>query len=303
MGQESQIYVKVDGKLIIANYYSWNYGERMVSRARHGIEYIKDRLEEFGTFGCKNPFYDKWQILKLSRIFDVNFDMHDIAISQDLFKEYKEQFSDRPMKQYFFDYQQNSDGQLFIAVNTKTKEIKYAFVKEGENSPLNAFEYMEWDNCPGWNVIGKDWVNVCKANDKAIKEMATLMTVDEVIHFKNLYEETFNEFLALVDFELIRYGNYYGLHDLQGANLGDVEYDRFADASKVIDRLDTYIKDQIVCDLEEELDIQGEDWGDVLKQAKIKDIKGDYSYEIAVLDMILYHSDEINLDLCKYVED
>ena len=41
MGQRSQIYVRYNKKLVIANYYQWNYGEQMISRARYGIEYIR----------------------------------------------------------------------------------------------------------------------------------------------------------------------------------------------------------------------------------------------------------------------
>ena len=43
MGQRSQIYIRYKtetGYHLIANYYQWNYGERMISRARYGIEYL-----------------------------------------------------------------------------------------------------------------------------------------------------------------------------------------------------------------------------------------------------------------------
>lgn len=46
MGQRSQIYVRynkkdmngVNCKKLIANYYQWNYGERMISRATGGVQ-------------------------------------------------------------------------------------------------------------------------------------------------------------------------------------------------------------------------------------------------------------------------
>jgi len=47
MGQRSQVYVRYNKKLVVTNYYQWNYGERMISRARYGIEYIKDSLLEY----------------------------------------------------------------------------------------------------------------------------------------------------------------------------------------------------------------------------------------------------------------
>ena len=49
MGQRSQIYVRYNKnntqKGLIANYYGWNYGERMISRARWGIEFIKEHFK------------------------------------------------------------------------------------------------------------------------------------------------------------------------------------------------------------------------------------------------------------------
>ena len=53
MGQRSQIYVrfnKENGQSgLIANYYGWNFGERMISRARWGIECIKEHFEYIST--------------------------------------------------------------------------------------------------------------------------------------------------------------------------------------------------------------------------------------------------------------
>ena len=45
IGQRSQIYIRLkdrnNNKYLFAKYYGWNYGERMISRARYGIDYIK----------------------------------------------------------------------------------------------------------------------------------------------------------------------------------------------------------------------------------------------------------------------
>lgn len=49
MGQRSQIYVRASGQLIVANYYQWNYAERMISRARYGIEYI-DSVKDYSDW-------------------------------------------------------------------------------------------------------------------------------------------------------------------------------------------------------------------------------------------------------------
>ena len=78
MGQRSQIYARFNEdnkKGLIANYYQWNYGERMISRAKWGIEHIKNTL--------KYDWYYRQEsnVTRLSRIFDTNFDMKDIQIS------------------------------------------------------------------------------------------------------------------------------------------------------------------------------------------------------------------------------
>ena len=77
MGQRSQIYIRIASEydktpILYAKYYGWNYGERMISRARHGIEYIKAYLEYKS---------DKNTQEKINKIFDVNFDMKDVIIT------------------------------------------------------------------------------------------------------------------------------------------------------------------------------------------------------------------------------
>ena len=61
MGQRSQIYIRYNGKLIVANYYQWNYGERMISRCRS----ILERLD--GMLGYKFLFSDENEIETLKR--------------------------------------------------------------------------------------------------------------------------------------------------------------------------------------------------------------------------------------------
>lgn len=49
MGQRSQIFVRFEKELgekeIVARYFNWNYGERMISRVYHTIAWIKAHLE------------------------------------------------------------------------------------------------------------------------------------------------------------------------------------------------------------------------------------------------------------------
>lgn len=185
MGQRSQIYVRYNGKLIIANYYQWNYGERMISRARWGMEYLKYYVENEYDFAFRDNSYTE----RMRRIFDVNFDMHDIAISCDIIKE-EEEYGNGDFNGYVFNRQDNNDGQLYIDI--KDGRIYYCFRDwtnhdDGTTSDaiMNAAEYMDWDS--------KDWENseyitdegkaACRANIEAIESWAELMTLEQLDDF------------------------------------------------------------------------------------------------------------------------
>lgn len=188
MGQRSQIYVRFnneDGKGLIANYYQWNYGERMVSRAKWGIDLIKETLKYHWYYQQKS------NAIRLSRIFDTNFDMKDIQISCDIIAEYKEDFQDFPetkFNDYVFKMQDNNDGKLVIDINKDI--IKYAFLDCNANSDniMNGELYMIWDNGENWaesQYITKQDISICKEDIKYISENAELMTKEEVEEFIN----------------------------------------------------------------------------------------------------------------------
>lgn len=184
MGQRSQIYVRYNKKLVVANYYQWNYGEKMISRARYGIEYVKDNLLEYRNFIFNDPF----QMERLSRIFDTNFDMKDVQISTNIIEEWKDQFFDDNFNDVVFWWQDNNNGRLFVDI-LEDGTIKYAFLGYDcdVKNIMNATQYMEWDS--------KDWKNSeyiddeqkkqCEDNLKTIEEMATLMTKEEIEDFIN----------------------------------------------------------------------------------------------------------------------
>ena len=186
MGQRSQIYLRYNGKLVFANYYQWNYGERMISRARWGIEYVRKFVDEKYDF----VFRDSAYITRMSRVFDTNFDMKDVALSCDIVKEWAELFSDEPFNDFVFNQQDNNDGQLYVDI--KDGKIYYGFRdwtihKDGSTDDviMDAAEYMDWD--------GNDWENseyitdeqkeACRKNIKAIEEMAELMTLEQLDDF------------------------------------------------------------------------------------------------------------------------
>ena len=183
MGQRSQIYVRYNNgnkKGLIANYYSWNYGERMISRAKWGIYHILENL--------KYDWYykDKTHATKLSRIFDTNFDMQDIAISCDIIAERAELYPEENFNDSVFLMQDNNDGKLLMDINTDG--IKYAFLNRDANLDhiMDGEAYMCWDDEENWRenkYLSKEAVKTCEDNIKYISENATLMTKEEVIEF------------------------------------------------------------------------------------------------------------------------
>lgn len=183
MGMRSQIYVRFDGedkKGLIANYYGWNFGERMISRASWGIAHILDSL----NFNYDLFYADKTNVKKLSRVFDVNFDLHDVAISCDIIAEYNELFSDEDFNNCVFKEQDNNDGKLFVDIHKDG--VKYAFLDSDADTDniMDAEAYMCWDIGEEWrNNLSEDEVKTCEGNIKYISENATLMTKEEIEAF------------------------------------------------------------------------------------------------------------------------
>lgn len=208
MGERSQIYIRYNVNCIsgsatdnpttenyrglIARYYQWNYGERMVSRARYIIEHIQDKF-----MGYKGFFGETDKIEKLNRICDVNFDMNDIVMSSNIIKEIEEEFDGDTA--YLFN-QDNNDGQLYIDVTDNG--IKYCFTEYcHEGKPMDGERYMKW-NCenedhPNWHIpyeyMDKKTIRYTEKNIKAIDKMAKLMTAEEL---KSFLEDDYSYLIA-----------------------------------------------------------------------------------------------------------
>lgn len=131
---------------------------------------------------------------------------------------------------------------------------------------------------------------------------------------KNKWEKIFDEFLDLIEFSLIKHkiefedeDGIWSLVDLQGANLGNIELDRFKNATGIVDRLEIYINDYFIEDIENLLDEKGIEvtWGSDYQEYidNAKDLLPDASWDFDVLDMICNHVDEINLENCTYEEE
>lgn len=205
MGQRSQIYVRAtlhdDRKVLIARYFQWNYGERMISRARWTIEAILERM------GQSNYYWENRQLEKMARIIDVNFDMHDITMSTDVIEEYREWSKKEKLdfNQCAFFGQDNNDGKLLIDVNLKEQTVKYAFLDDDASTDyiMDAEGYMLWDSTYSHDpkeLSETDWreelynpeddpeecketLQTCEENIKVIASSATLMTKEEVDEF------------------------------------------------------------------------------------------------------------------------
>lgn len=200
MGQRSQIYIRIKDNYnelpkLYAKYFGWNFGERMISRARHGIGYILDNDNKLESDYTKE---------KIDRIFEVNFDMKDIVISSDIIKEWIEQFSDcYKANDYIFKLCDNNDGKLFIDV-VQNGEIKFCFTDYDLNI-LSPEEYMNWDyetwrNSP---YLSKENVEICENNIKFINENAKAMTKEELEEFINFdYSKQIEELAKKLNLEI-----------------------------------------------------------------------------------------------------
>ena len=119
---------------------------------------------------------------------------------------------------------------------------------------------------------------------------------------KNTYEELFDAFLNITEFRLLKHNDgTFSLEDRQCANLGDIEDDRFETASEVLDRMDVYIQDYLAAGIEDALDEESIaidcDWEEY---GKYRDLIPDYRFDFDLLDMIVNHSNEVDLNNCDY---
>ena len=183
MGERSQIYVKVDGKLEVANYYHWNYGDRMISRARYGIEWIKGMIEH--PYVMKRAYGSGFEGFR--RMWDVNFDYKTITVSSDILEGYDQMLQDLHLSDLVFREQGCNDGKLFVLVNTEPRTIEYCFTENDCSNPMSAEQYMDW-NVPKWRdddyvFLSKQMKRKTFNNIKAIAKIASVMTQKELSEF------------------------------------------------------------------------------------------------------------------------
>ena len=125
---------------------------------------------------------------------------------------------------------------------------------------------------------------------------------------QNKWEQLLNQFMDLTEFSLIKHKDGWGLYDRQGANLGDIESDRFSNAEQIFERMDVYINDYIIEDIKRCLAVKGllpeyeyDGWDDMLINAA--PLLPENKFEFDLLDMIINHYDEIDLNNVYYEEE
>lgn len=192
MGQRSQIYClfeqvdKDDKKVLLARYYQWNYGEFMISRIRHFVEYIKNTANDYVGRNMFHYWYtDRGNIHKMVRILDTNFDIESVVISHDILEEYNYYGRKGSFKDYVFE-QDNNDGACFLYVKNDGT-IKCLFTDTSFIDRLTPYEYLKD------YTINND-KEVCLDNCKYITENTEMMTNEE-------WEELFfnNDLSSLVE--------------------------------------------------------------------------------------------------------
>ena len=124
---------------------------------------------------------------------------------------------------------------------------------------------------------------------------------------QNKYEYLFDRLMMMCNFDLVKHNDGWGIED-RDACVGD-SYKRFQNAAQIIDRLEIYIDDELIGSVREvlahEFDIivpQNLSRNGLLRAAKEKLIY-DYGFTVDLLDMIVNHTDKINLENCKYKEE
>ena len=184
MGQRSQIYIRFydkNGKYkLIARYFPWNFGERMVSRVRWTCEWAAEFV---------NDLYCNMELRqRLISIVNTNFDMHDVAVSTDLVAERNEQFPEEDLNGYVFGPDNCNDGKAFIDLTGD--QIKYAFTDWDAKTVMDVEAYMAWDySTPDWKNkildLTEDDREAFASNSEWLQENAVLMTHEELLAFKS----------------------------------------------------------------------------------------------------------------------
>ena len=126
---------------------------------------------------------------------------------------------------------------------------------------------------------------------------------EDVSGGKGDFTDLFVNFLYSTEFALDKDEDGYYLVDLQGANLGNINKDRFQSAEEIFDRMEVYIEDYFVDDLEDwaeyyKIELPGS-YEEMLHFINDNDeypLTDNEKYSYEVLDMVVNHYDDIDLE-------
>ena len=254
MGQRSQIYIRIkdeDGNTtLFAKYFQWNFGERMISRARYGIEYIKRNMEYINQDTVQQ---------RINKIFDINFDMQDVALSTDILQEVRNDFWwDRSsVNDYIFSGQDNNDGKLFIDCDQTSNEIKFCFT-DYDLKILTPNKYMKWDIGEEWKSnkfydepdLNKEWqeiIPICESNIEYINRNAKMMNELE----DKECASDLDSFLDFYEWSITKYPD--GKYNIKDEQCNTFDFEENTTLEGIIDRVYYKMFDYFI----DEEDIEG----------------------------------------------
>lgn len=119
------------------------------------------------------------------------------------------------------------------------------------------------------------------------------------------YISLFSDIISIEEFELVRYKNgLWGVHDLQGANLGGIESDSFDTIAQILDRMEIYHIDYFEESILNYFEIENfENYIDLVEQCRNKiknDKNGEFSdYSETELNYLEFIGNAPNIDICN----
>jgi len=124
---------------------------------------------------------------------------------------------------------------------------------------------------------------------------------------QNKYEYLFDRLMMMTNFDLVKHNDGWGIED-RDACVADSDK-RFQNATQIIDRLEIYIDDELIGSMREIIEDEFSiSVPECVSRSRFLDIvyeklSYDYGFLVDMLDMIVHHTDEINLENCKYKEE
>lgn len=187
-------------------------------------------------------------------------------------------------------------------------QIKYSGKKVTEAIEDKTADELAYERYKNGEYTYDEYVTVCKQEEcEPLPEIKAEEKPEE-----DKWTNDFIELLDLIEFDLEKHDDAdedekWSLIDKQGANLGDIEGDRFGDASGILDRLNIYIEDYIIDDLDRILngldDVSTEGlntWEDYLNWyntiGKEKYAEEFSAWDFEVLDLLINHAEDVDIE-------